>query len=162
MTNVPLSVEEYVKQHDDKRYCESLVFPNGKVVDAIPSHQQALINLSGKSMKQLKEVCPLRASPLHWLSEHLNIAVVWYEQVIFPIGYTQKQIDTVKTLQRYNILYPILDIGISFEKTHVNYLETCNLDALYEYMDYVKERHDNLKEVFNVRRKSTGTTEQHH
>lgn len=157
MTDRPLSVMEYIKQHDDKRYCESLVFPNGKIMDAIPSHQQALINLSGKTMDELKEICPLRASPLHWLSEHLNIAVVWYEQVLFPIGYTKNHISTIQTLQQYNVLYSVLNVGVAFEKTHVNYLENCNIDELTTYMQYVNERDNHLKEVFHVKGKSIGT-----
>lgn len=108
-------------------------------------------------MDELKEICPLRASPLHWLSEHLNIAVVWYEQVLFPIGYTKNHISTIQTLQQYNVLYSMLNVGVAFEKTHVNYLENCNIDELTTYMQYVNERDNHLKEVFHVKGKSVGT-----
>lgn len=59
MTDRPLSVMEYIKQHDDKRYCESLVFPNGKIMDAIPSHSpyKSVRKDNGRIKRNLSITC---------------------------------------------------------------------------------------------------------
>lgn len=119
MTKDKLAPVEYIKQHTDKNYCEALVFSDGYIADAIPSHTNALVLHSPYTFEVVQQIVPMNAHISFWLCEKLNIVLVWYNSVVFPLGYTKQQVATIKHLISRGIISKNCDIIISKEYSHI-------------------------------------------
>lgn len=94
---------EFCKQHTYINYCEAIIFPDGTIEYATPSHQQKLISISGKSMDELMSIMPIWAAPNEWLVEYLNCIAVWYDYYIYS-NINTKQKHTLDMLKKHNII----------------------------------------------------------
>lgn len=106
-----MKAEEYIKQHNHVGYCEALVFPNGDIIDAVPSHTEALIKqaMCGYSLsrKELADMMPGNASPLHWIIDRYNYGCIWYNSAIVSVDHTEAMLDTIQKLIDANILQSV-------------------------------------------------------
>lgn len=120
-----MKIDKYIEEHNKKKivgYCEAIIFPNGDIEDAIPSHTYKLIAISGKSQDEISEIMPMEAGPVAWLVDYTNCVSVWYDFGMLPENLTQEQ---EKTLQK------LIDNGvISYDFKAVKNFEMkiCNLN----------------------------------
>lgn len=114
-----MKVEEYIKQHTDINYCEALIFPNGDIIDARPSHIETLIKQIicdfSLSREQLAEMIPNNASPLHWIIDRYNYGCIWYNSAIVSVDYTEAVLNTIQKLIDANILQNTVRIEVTDE-----------------------------------------------
>ena len=109
-----MKVEEYIKQHNHVAYCEAIIFPNGDIIDAIPSHTEALIKQVMRDFslcrEQLAEMIPNNASPLSWIVDRYNYGCIWYNSAIVSVDCTKEILNTIQELINANILQDIVRI----------------------------------------------------
>ena len=98
------NVENFIKNHNHICYCEAVIYPDGDVEYCIPSHQEKLIEISGKSKEELMKEIPNIASIYEWLADKYNIAVLWYDYIVLPRNYSEQQIKSIQKLMKASIL----------------------------------------------------------
>ena len=111
------TLNQFIKEHLEvnhyKNYCEAIIYEDGMIEYAIPSHSEKLMAITlsktGMTREQLLKLIPLHASPVHWLTEYNNTATVWFDFAILSKDYTKKQITTIKTLMRHKILNRVFE-----------------------------------------------------
>ena len=78
-----MTAKEYVKQHKHIYYCEAIIYPDGSIEDAVPSHSEKLYSVAmsmlGVSRSELYTRMPMIASPVHWCVGATKCIAVWYE-----------------------------------------------------------------------------------
>lgn len=131
------SVNEFIeymnKNHPNGYYCEILIKSDGTIIKAEPSHLHALMKIYGiperelfdensSKRKELWRFIPPAASPIEFLSEYLNCAVVWYAQIILPKRYTENHIHTIADLAKQEIIAEDYQLKVSVEKTRFRYI----------------------------------------
>jgi flagellar biosynthesis GTPase FlhF len=127
-----MKVEDYIKQHKHVNYCEALIFPNGDIIDARPSHVEALIKEVthdySLSREQLAEMMPNNASPLHWIIDRYNYGCIWYNSAIVSVDYTEAILNTIQKLIDANILQNVFRIDETDEYKRCKILNAKELD----------------------------------
>lgn len=98
-----MNVKDYIKQHDDKCYCEAIIYPNGDIEDAIPGHTYKLMSITNKSNKELNELIPNIAAPLDWLLGYTGCIAIWHNFFKY-YSITLEQLNTIQELVNHNIL----------------------------------------------------------
>ena len=81
-----IKIDEFIKKHDFINYCEAIVFPDGDISYACPSHQMAILNYLNLSMEDAMNIMPMCASPIHWLVDKSGCIAVWTNGYIKPNG----------------------------------------------------------------------------
>ena len=127
-----MKVEEYIKQHTSINYCEALIFPNGDIINATPSHIEALIKqvTYDYSLRRdkLVEMIPCDASPLHWIIDRYNYGCIWYNSAIVSIDHTKAILNTIQKLIDVNILHNTVQIEETDEYKRCKILSTKNFN----------------------------------
>lgn len=76
-------------------YLEVIIFKDGHIEYAVPSHQMKLIDIYCKekniSIDELYEIIPETESPTDWIILELGVISVWYEFIISPSNITKEQ-----------------------------------------------------------------------
>lgn len=99
------NIEKFIKEHNHICYCEAVIYPDGDVEYCIPSHQEKLIEISGKSKEELMKEIPMAAAVNEWLSDKYNITLLWYNYIILPRNYSEQQIKSIQKLMKASVLY---------------------------------------------------------
>jgi len=87
-------------------YLEVIVFPDGHVEYAVPSHQEFLINVCCKkyniSRDQLNKLCPKEyyCDFTQWLCNESGCVSLWNNYLIRPEYITDEQRNTLKLLKK--------------------------------------------------------------
>lgn len=99
-----MKVEDYIKQHKHICYCEAIVMDNGDIDDAVPSHIEALIKLTGLGRDKVWELMPITASPIEWLMNYTNTVCLWYQGYMKTGNLTVEQLRTINMLSEKKII----------------------------------------------------------
>ena len=91
-------------QHDDICYCEAIIYPDGSIEDAKPSHIEKLISLCEESREEINYKMPVDASPLAWLVDYTNCVSLCYNSCYLPENITDQQINTITELIKNNVI----------------------------------------------------------
>ncbi len=97
-------VNDYIQQHDDICYCEAIIYPDGSIEDAQPSHVEKLISICEESRQEINNKMPFDASPLAWLVDYTKCVSLWYNSCYLPENLTNQQIATITELIKNNII----------------------------------------------------------
>lgn len=81
-----VKIDDFIKKHTHINYCEAIIYPDGDITYAAPSHQQALISITGKSMDNLFEIMAVSAAPTEWLIDYTGCICVWFQGFKMPDG----------------------------------------------------------------------------
>lgn len=81
-----INIEDFIKEHKHICYCEALIYPDGDITYAVPSHQQALMRIIGKNIEELWDIIPHTASPYEWLIDYTKCIAIWYDGFKAPDG----------------------------------------------------------------------------
>ena len=95
---IEFTKEAFIKQHTHINWCEILIFPNGKVVYAKPSHIKALIKYTGETEEAIYHKMPIDAWPLYWLVNYTRCIAVYTNGYIRPKKCTVAALSTLRTL----------------------------------------------------------------
>ena len=129
----PVNIKDYIKNHDKTNYCEALLFPDGAIVDARPSHTEALIRETCKmyhiTKDEIFQMMPEYAGVIHYLVEYTNIITIWYNFCIAD-NITDAQMESLKLLQDHNIITHEFGISITKEKSFVELREKNKYDEI--------------------------------
>lgn len=92
--HMPFDIERHKKTFVD--YLEIVIDPSGTVEYAVPSHQEKLIQVTGKSMEELDRICPddMFCRVTEWLCQETGYIAVWRDGYVGNANDAQK-----KTLQ---------------------------------------------------------------
>jgi hypothetical protein len=127
-----MNVKDYIKQHNHIAYCEALIFPNGEIIDARPSHVEALIRQTicdhSLTREQISEMMPNNASPLHWLIDRYNYGCVWYDSAIVSVDCTEAVLNTIQELINAGVLRNVVQINTTDEYKRCEILSSKNFD----------------------------------
>lgn len=69
--NLIVQTDQFVKKYRQTEYYnfECLILPDGRILEATPSHLEALISVYGKPRETVWKEMPITAVPLYWLAE---------------------------------------------------------------------------------------------
>ena len=135
-----MNVQDYINQHTDINYCEAIIYPDGSIEDARPSHLEKLIQISNKPREILIQEMPISAGPVDWLVDYNNCCSIWFEMGKLPENVTDEQIDTIKVLKGHGIISKYFKATQSFEK------KICEANDNYE-----KYTEEELNDIYNSR-----------
>ena len=101
--------DEFIQQHNHICYCEAIIYPNGDIEYAVPSHQKKLINIYQKvygfsSEEEAWNSISVYEYSLPWICNKVKCVSVWYNNVIIPSHITKKQIETLLKLNDCKII----------------------------------------------------------
>ncbi len=139
-----------------KNYCEIVIYANGYIDYAIPSHiaklemiwgvdEEDLFTRNGTRLDLLNTI-PVSASPMHWLCEDTNTVSCWYNCVVFPYNYTEEQVRVVRELIQSGCIDSAIDVEVAVEKTYEENRENIDfIEKLYTHKN--KMRHKLYEEL---------------
>lgn len=78
------TADKFIEEHTYINYCEAIIYPDGTIEYASPSHIEALIRETKESMENIYNKMPIQASPIEWLSEYTKCIPVWTQGYILP------------------------------------------------------------------------------
>lgn len=81
-----VKIDDFIENHSFINYCEAIIFPDGDVSYACPSHQNAILNFLNLSIKEAMDIIPICASPIHWLVDKSGCIAVWTNGYMEPNG----------------------------------------------------------------------------
>ena len=83
-------------------YLEVIIFKDGHIEYAVPSHQMKLVDIYCKenniTRDELYNIIPITQSPNDWITYNLGLIQVWYNFIRRPIDITKEQEETLKRL----------------------------------------------------------------
>lgn len=81
-----VKIDDFIENHSFINYCEAIIFPDGDISYACPSHQNAILNFLNMSVEEAMDIIPMCASPIHWLVDKSGCIAVWTNGYIKPTG----------------------------------------------------------------------------
>ena len=92
------SADDFIRDHWHINYCEVIIYPDGDLEYAVPSHVEALVRIAGESRDSIDNKMPITSSPIKWLVSYTGCVAVWFNFYIVPEEYTEKQKTTIRKL----------------------------------------------------------------
>ena len=121
-------VDTFIAQHKQQyiNYCEVVIYPNGKIEYAHPSHLYKLEEIWGVPSTQWYDGGPLRdklwatvpqtANPCYWLCGDTGCIVCWYSQAVIPLNCTKTALKSLKKLIKSGCMSNHSVIEVTIEK----------------------------------------------
>jgi hypothetical protein len=100
-----MKVKDFVEQHKHINYCEAIIFPNGDIEYANPSHTEKLISITNEPKEELDRKIPIDAGPVAWLVDYTGCVVLWYDFCYLPEQFTSAQAFTIAELLKAKIVH---------------------------------------------------------
>ena len=97
-------VHTFIKEHNHICYTEAIIYPDGTIAYARPSHQETLIRATGKTRKELMQIIPIEDDVIEWLVNYTGCVCVWYNSIIKPNETTKEQDYTIGELIRSKLI----------------------------------------------------------
>lgn len=94
-----VNIDDFIKNHTYINYCEAILYPDGDITYAAPSHLNALIRITDRTADDIYDEMPIYDSPIHWLMEYTGCISVWTDGVMFPKDITDQQVESLKKLK---------------------------------------------------------------
>lgn len=108
--NSPFDIEKHNATY--VHYFEAIMYPDGTVVYAVPSHQEKLILIAQTmfdwTRKQVGDHCPpdMYLDFMQWLCNVTGCAALWEHSIIGPDALTQDQYNMLDRLKTAGIWIP--------------------------------------------------------
>lgn len=101
-----ISIDNFIYNHDpdESWYSQVLIIENGNVLNAMPSHTEALIELYGKKRDVIYNEIPASDETIDYLLDKTKCLAVWYNCVIGYDSVSNSQIDSFKKLISSNVI----------------------------------------------------------
>ena len=116
----------YVKKHEDefRRYFEAILYPDGTIELARPSHQETLIRYFFKkegisSKEELLERIPLSYSINNYIVDKYKCVSIWYNYIVYSSsGLTPIQEDILKNMEKDGLISKFANYTETHEYQH--------------------------------------------
>ncbi len=138
-----MTINDYIINHKEHCYCEAVIYPNGDIEDAHPSHTYKLVEITGKEMDEINEMMPLNAGPVYWLVDYTGCVSVWYEFGLLPENVTDMQRESIEKLINNGILSPDFHAEQNFE------LKKCGINKIEQNTDLSDNFKQNILNDFD-------------
>lgn len=94
-------IDKYLETHKEQyNYCEVVIFPDGTIEDARPSHCEMLLKITGEDREIIYDKMPINAGPVAWLVDYTNCCSIWYNMGMLPENVTKEQENTIEILKK--------------------------------------------------------------
>lgn len=105
-------------------YLEVIIFKDGHIEYAIPSHQMKLVDIYCKenniTRDELYAIIPITEAPNDWITYNLGLIQVWYNFIRRPIDITKEQEETLKRLVQEECINPEYKSFVIFKNKYEN------------------------------------------
>lgn len=105
-------------------YLEVIIFKDGHIEYAIPSHQMKLVDIYCKenniTRNELYAIIPITEAPNDWITYNLGLIQVWYNFIRRPIDITKEQEKTLKRLVKEKCINPEYRSFVIFKNKYEN------------------------------------------
>ena len=107
-----ISIDKFIEHHNSNfiNYCEVVIHPDGCIEYCIPSHQQTLIRLSGKSQSELSNEIDIMSDVLIELCNITGCISVWFNMYVNPNIVTDAQFYSLLQLRENKCICPELPL----------------------------------------------------
>lgn len=119
-----MTASEYVvmKQEQKTTMCAAILYPDGNVEECIKSHLETMIDSLGS---HIWEQIPAEESPLFWLTAHMGVVLIDYENQLYSEQLTKEQQKAMKEMYEGGILLEHLKdihngnhyLGVEYKKS---------------------------------------------
>ena len=99
-----MTVTEFIKQHNYINYCEAIIFPDGTIEYANPSHVEKLSKITNEPREELANKIPIEAGIVAWLADYTGCVVLWYDFCYLPETFNTAQAFTIAELLKEKII----------------------------------------------------------
>ena len=101
-----LHIDEFIKNHHHINYCEAVIYRDGTIAYANPSHVETLIRATGLTHSEVYNEMPVWEHTILWLVNKTGCIAVWYGDYVAPKDkkLTLEQHITLKKLSNSNIV----------------------------------------------------------
>ena len=105
-------------------YLEVIIFKDGHIEYAVPSHQMKLVDIYCKenniTRNELYAIIPITEAPNDWITYNLGLIQVWYNFIRRPIDITKEQEETLKRLVQEKCINPEYRSFVIFKNKYEN------------------------------------------
>lgn len=105
-------------------YLEVIIFKDGHIEYAVPSHQMKLVDIYCKenniTRNELYAIIPITEAPNDWITYNLGLIQVWYNFIRRPIDITKEQEETLKRLVKEKCINPEYRSFVIFKNKYEN------------------------------------------
>ena len=142
------NIIDFIKSYDKINYCEGILYPDGTIEEAIPSHLIKLCEIydNTKGMKEIEKEIPIDVLPLDWLLCKCNCVAVYYRTIIINDHYqqlTREQKNSLRLLNAQQVIN-IPNLEDIFNEFQNNYDNFQNLLKKSYNEDRIKEINNNM------------------
>lgn len=96
--------EDFVKNHTHINYCEAIIYPDGEIEYARPSHIYHLMKISGHSRDELYEMMGPFEHPLEYMLNLTSCMCVWYDFYKKPPNPSKEQEEALAYLIKNKVM----------------------------------------------------------
>ena len=93
----PFNIKKHAANFDN--YCEVIIWPDGKIEYAVPSHQQKLIacyaQMEGISTEEAHQQCLDDYALYNTLMKKTGICQIWYDHIYNEVPLTDAQMQAI-------------------------------------------------------------------
>lgn len=126
MKSTGIDFKEFLKTYKHIRYFECIMYPDGTLEEARPSHTYKLCEIydNTKTLQEIEELIPLSISPIEWLLNKTGCIALWYQSIMIDERnqqLTDIQKKNIEILMERNIIILPNDIFDCFEERRTRY-----------------------------------------
>lgn len=97
-------IKTFIENHHHINYCEAIIYKDGEIDYARPSHIENLLRITGEDREVIYEKMPMTASPIRWLVDYTKCLSVWTQGYARPKEITKEQERTLNELIENNLV----------------------------------------------------------
>lgn len=121
MKTTGIEFEEFLAGYNHIYYFECIMFADGSLEAAIPSHVYKMCEIydNSKSIMDIEKAIPIHVAPIEWLLRECNCVALWYNNILIDFRFqefTESQKKNIAKLIDRGYINVSLDIIESYEK----------------------------------------------
>lgn len=102
--NKKTNIEDFIENHKHIRYCEAIIYPDGRIGYVNPSHLYSMMREIHPDTNVVYEMMPVCEIPLYWSVNKSQCIAIWYDGYIIPNDPTEKSLETFNILKESNVI----------------------------------------------------------
>lgn len=135
-----IDFEEFLKNYKHICYFECIMYPDGTLEEAVPSHIYKMCEIydNTKSIQEIEKDIPIHLNPIEFLLRKTNCVALWYNNIMIDGRYQQ-----LTEIQKRNI-------KILNEKRFINLSDKLieQYDKSYkDYQDFLNSQPEEIRKL---------------
>lgn len=102
-----INIEEFIINHKHIYYCEAIIYPDGDITYAVPSHTESLVKILGyKDQMDFynTENPDIFVDIMEYLLNRTKCVCVWYSTIMYSKSITEQQQQSLIKLQENKLI----------------------------------------------------------